>query len=94
MSAFFEWHLLTHLLSQIYTLEGEVLMGASPLPVQAFYTTILTNEEGQTGIEVTALTDRARFVIIAGEPLDQEIVQHGPFVSTPLIDRTRWPRLT
>lgn len=64
----------------IYSLEGEIQIGDSPLDVAPFYTTVLTAAEGETGVEVTAKTDVARFVIIAGEPLDQEIVQHGPFV--------------
>jgi len=27
-------------------------------------------------------TEEARFVIISGEPLEQRVVQHGPFVMT------------
>lgn len=51
--------------------------GSSPAPSKTFYTTILTSEDGQTGIELKAASDKARLVVIAGEPLDQEIVQHG-----------------
>lgn len=51
--------------------------GSSPTPSKTFYTTILTSEDGQTGIELKAASDKARLVVIAGEPLDQEIVQHG-----------------
>jgi len=64
----------------IYTLEGEVQVGDSPLTVAPFFTSVLTAKEGETGVEVTSKAGFSRFVIIAGEPLDQEIVQHGPFV--------------
>ncbi|GAA5888490.1 hypothetical protein JCM5296_000649 [Sporobolomyces johnsonii] len=68
----------------IYTLEGEVLIGPSTPTtsnrIQAFHTAVLSNQDGETGVELESATDRARLVVVAGEPLDQEIVQHGPFV--------------
>ncbi|GAA5921026.1 hypothetical protein JCM1841_005064 [Sporobolomyces salmonicolor] len=68
----------------IYTLEGEVLIGPSTPNtsnrIPAFHTAVLSNQDGENGVELESATDRARLVVVAGEPLDQEIVQHGPFV--------------
>ena len=71
---------LRHLLCfrQIYTLEGQVLLGpsesATPLrPVDAFYTSVLSSATGESGIAVESVSDKARLVIVAGEPLDQEV---------------------
>ena len=65
----------------MYTLSGTVLLGpkGSSSPVKKFHTAVLTNAEGDTGIEITS-AGAARLVVVSGEPLDQEIVQHGPFV--------------
>ncbi|KAL8287246.1 hypothetical protein RQP46_003698 [Phenoliferia psychrophenolica] len=66
---------------RVYTLSGTVLLGpsSSSSPVKEFHTAVLTNEDGDTGIEITS-PGAARLVVVSGEPLDQEIVQHGPFV--------------
>ncbi|GAA6004084.1 hypothetical protein JCM10207_002418 [Rhodosporidiobolus poonsookiae] len=68
----------------IYTLEGSTLVGPSSSPsrtlVKQYHTAVLSNQSGETGVELEAETDGSRFVVVAGEPLDQEIVQHGPFV--------------
>ncbi|GAA5822548.1 hypothetical protein JCM11251_006374 [Rhodosporidiobolus azoricus] len=69
----------------IYTLQGQTLVGPSSSPAQRttvdqYHTAVLSNNENETGVEFEALTDDARFVVVAGEPLEQEIVQHGPFV--------------
>jgi redox-sensitive bicupin YhaK (pirin superfamily) len=39
---------------------------------------------GQTGVRLTAVTDQVRAVVVAGEPLDQPIVQHGTFTDIGL----------
>ncbi|GAA6030444.1 hypothetical protein JCM8097_009111 [Rhodosporidiobolus ruineniae] len=68
----------------IYTLTGETLMGPSDSParqtIKQYHTAVLSNNDGETGVELESATEEARFVVVAGEPLDQEIVQHGPFV--------------
>ncbi|GAA6062820.1 hypothetical protein JCM10212_001552 [Sporobolomyces blumeae] len=69
----------------IYTLEGETLIGSSSSsapnePIAAFHTAVLSNRDGETGVELESVSDRARVVVVSGEPLEQEIVQHGPFV--------------
>jgi redox-sensitive bicupin YhaK (pirin superfamily) len=65
-----------------YTLTGAVSLGGS-LSQPPNYTVVLSSVDGQTGVELTSASDdEARLVLIAGEPLDQEIVQYGPFVLT------------
>ncbi|KAI5478053.1 pirin [Pseudohyphozyma bogoriensis] len=66
----------------IYTLSGTIELGptGSTTTVKPFHTAVLTNSPADQGIQITSATPDARFVIVAGEPLDQEIVQHGPFV--------------
>lgn len=72
--------------SQLYTLEGETLVGSGSGPsaasIKQYHTAVLSNHEGETGVWLESVSDRARFVLVAGEPLEQEIVQHGPFVMT------------
>ena len=51
-------------------------------PVKAFHTSVLTSAANQTGILIEAASDDVEFVLIAGEPLDQPVVQYGPFVMT------------
>lgn len=53
---------------------------ASPLPIKTYHTSVLSSVERESGIVLESASDKARIVIVAGEPLDQEIVQHGPFV--------------
>lgn len=71
----------------IYTLEGETLVGdslASSEPIKQYHTAVLSNNEGETGVwlESASSSGRARFVLVAGEPLEQQIYQSGPFVMT------------
>lgn len=63
----------------IYTLSGDIL-ASNTATIKPFHTSVLSNVAGQEGIRLRATTPQARAVIVAGEPLDQEIVQHGPFV--------------
>jgi redox-sensitive bicupin YhaK (pirin superfamily) len=45
---------------------------------------ILTNDPAADGVRVTALDGDARLLVIAGRPLNEPIVQYGPFVmNTP-----------
>ncbi|KAK4246957.1 RmlC-like cupin domain-containing protein [Corynascus novoguineensis] len=68
-----------------YTLDGEVLFGeaGSQRAVGPFHNVVFETE----GQAVHAAVDEgaeksARFVLIAGTPLDQKVVQYGPFVLT------------
>ncbi|KAK4102001.1 RmlC-like cupin [Parathielavia hyrcaniae] len=69
-----------------YTLEGEVVFGeeGGERRVVGEFHNVVFGPEGQA---VYAAVDEgadksARFVIIAGTPLDQKVVQYGPFVLT------------
>lgn len=65
----------------LYILDGEVMIHNRKFEA---YTNVFFNTEGD-GIEVRVSefsSKPARFVIIAGQKLDQPIVQHGPFVET------------
>ena len=55
---------------------------ATSEPIKQYHTAVLSNNEGETGVwlESASSSGRARFVLVAGEPLEQEIHQHGPFV--------------
>lgn len=61
----------------IYTYSGEVKVGEKPVPARSM--AILANTEGADGVSVTASAD-SRFILIAGKPLNEPIVQYGPFV--------------
>lgn len=69
-----------------YTLEGATTFsnGASPTETVTPYHNVVFEQKGDS---VTASVEEgssegARFVLLAGQPLDQEIVQYGPFVTT------------
>jgi len=70
--------------SFIYTMKGSVKVGATPdTDVHgAFHTLVLSAENAETGVQVTAAEDGTEIVLIAGQPLDQPVVQYGPFVMT------------
>ncbi|KAI0030742.1 RmlC-like cupin domain-containing protein [Vararia minispora EC-137] len=68
--------------SFIYTLKGKITIGESQDKHDAFNTLVLSTDEQQNGVAVAALEDGAELVLIAAEPLDQEVFQYGPFVMT------------
>jgi hypothetical protein len=43
---------------------------------------VLSSASSENGVTITSTSPDARAVLIAGEPLDQPVVQHGPFVMT------------
>ncbi|KAG8905817.1 hypothetical protein FRB99_008182 [Tulasnella sp. 403] len=61
-----------------YTLQGKMLIKEKKF--EAYHTLLLSASEGETGVEVTAEEDDTRLVLFAGEPLNQPVVQIGPFV--------------
>ncbi|KAJ9161026.1 Pirin [Coniochaeta hoffmannii] len=66
-----------------YTLEGETLFGKSGnQTVAKQYHNVVFEPEGEVVYaEVEAgAEESARFVLVAGTPLEQEVVQYGPFV--------------
>ncbi|GAA6048540.1 hypothetical protein JCM3770_006543 [Rhodotorula araucariae] len=69
----------------IYTLKGQTSVGASSnslAPIEQYHTAVLSNKDGESGVWLEAASDDVSFVLVAGEPLDQPVVQHGPFVMT------------
>jgi len=70
--------------SFFYLWKGQVNVNPSSdssLPQPAFHTVVLSNNKNETGVELSAEAG-TELVLIAGEPLDQTVVQYGPFVMT------------
>lgn len=68
-----------------YVLEGAALFGerGNQTAVDQFHNVVFEPNGDVVHAEVDAGADRsARFVLIAGTPLDQKVVQYGPFVLT------------
>ncbi|WP_455201926.1 pirin family protein [Kaarinaea lacus] len=61
----------------VYVFEGDALIGNTALPNHSF----ALLGEGNS-LEVTAGSNNARFILVAGQPLNEPIVQYGPFVMT------------
>lgn len=66
-----------------YTLEGQTVFGqaGNQTVVEQYHNVVFEPEGEVVYAEVDASAERsARFVLVAGTPLDQEVVQYGPFV--------------
>jgi redox-sensitive bicupin YhaK (pirin superfamily) len=66
-----------------YVLEGRVLVGekGSQQVVEQYHNVVFEQEGQVVKAEVEEGEEKAaRFVLIAGTPLDQKVVQYGPFV--------------
>ncbi|CAO0792032.1 unnamed protein product [Mucor circinelloides] len=63
----------------IYTIEGSAKFGGTEHLSEAHHTLVLDNNQGDF-IPVESVSDDTHFVIIAGQPINEPIVQHGPFV--------------
>ena len=59
----------------VYVFEGSASMGDTQLPQHTF----AVMDEGDT-LELKAGSEGARFIVVAGKPINEPIVQHGPFV--------------
>jgi len=68
--------------SFLYILKGSVSVGSDTMSTEAFHTVVLSANDSETGVSVTAAEDSTEFILVAGEPLDQSVVQYGPFVMT------------
>ncbi|KAL3236674.1 pirin family protein RNJ42_01768 [Nakaseomyces bracarensis] len=62
----------------IYVSQGSITIDGEEIPK---FSSVFFNADGNAVKGVSASED-AEFAIIAGEILDQEVVQHGPFVET------------
>jgi redox-sensitive bicupin YhaK (pirin superfamily) len=67
----------------IYTLTGTAMYGGDKHKSDAHHTLVLSDNGGTT-IPVESLSDDCRFVVIAGEPIKEPIIQYGPFVMVSL----------
>ncbi|KAG0044451.1 hypothetical protein BGZ83_010332 [Gryganskiella cystojenkinii] len=63
----------------IYTLNGTIFVGDNAFEGKAHHT-LTFSEDGAETVKITTKDEDAHFVLIAGEPLKEPIVQHGPFV--------------
>ncbi|KAG0358893.1 hypothetical protein BGX24_005896, partial [Mortierella sp. AD032] len=63
----------------IYMLKGKAYIGDKEFEGLAHHTLTLS-EDGATTVKIQTKDEDAHFVLIAGEPLNEPIVQHGPFV--------------
>lgn len=75
----FEHNLMAHMTAFIFVFEGEIMCSGTSLSRH----TLAVLSSGES-IEVTAADRAARFILVAGLPLKEPIVQHGPFVMTTL----------
>jgi quercetin 2,3-dioxygenase len=62
----------------VYVYRGEALVGARSVPAQRM--AILATTPDRDGVTLTAGDQPTRLLLIAGQPLHEPIVQHGPFV--------------
>jgi redox-sensitive bicupin YhaK (pirin superfamily) len=64
----------------VYILSGEGEFGSNRTRADAHHVLLLS--QNGDGVDFRNRSDRAdcRFVLIAGQPLNEPIVQHGPFV--------------
>jgi len=65
----------------IYVYEGDAIVGGTALPQHSF--AVLGDGDS---LQVAAGKSGARFILVAGKPLDEPIVQYGPFVMTSMDD--------
>lgn len=59
-------------------IDGNLQVGESSDKHSRYHTLVLSTQDGEDGVQLTRPTDsegETRFVLIAGEPLDQEVVQ-------------------
>jgi quercetin 2,3-dioxygenase len=63
----------------LYVYRGEVTVSGQAVPVQRM--AILANKAEFNGVSVAA-SEEAKFILVSGKPLNEPIVQYGPFVMT------------
>ncbi|KAJ9115510.1 hypothetical protein QFC22_005268 [Naganishia vaughanmartiniae] len=69
--------------SFIYLLSGGLRIGDDAAEQSAYHTIVLSANEREDGVWLESTEDGlTRGVLIAGEPLQQRVVQYGPFVTT------------
>lgn len=71
----FSHHIASGLTSFIYLFEGTVEIGGQTIPTHSF----VVLDEGDT-VEIKSGKQSARFILVAGKPIGEPILQYGPFV--------------
>ncbi|TFK88697.1 hypothetical protein K466DRAFT_488422 [Polyporus arcularius HHB13444] len=66
----------------IYLWSGALQIGSESEPHKPFHTLVLSAAPGENGVQLTATEENTEFVLASAEPLDQPVVQYGPFVMT------------
>ncbi|KAJ7068995.1 RmlC-like cupin domain-containing protein [Mycena belliarum] len=64
----------------IYVLKGTLIVGQESIPQEAYHTLVLSANTNETGVLLKSATPDTEFVLAAGEPIDEPIIQYGPFV--------------
>jgi redox-sensitive bicupin YhaK (pirin superfamily) len=65
----------------ISVIDGHLQIGEDATNHEKYHTLVLTSKDGEDGVQLTKpddTTGETRFVLIAGEPLDQPVVQVCP----------------
>jgi redox-sensitive bicupin YhaK (pirin superfamily) len=50
---------------------------------------VLSHDADENDVQLSATQDGTELVLIAGEPLDQNVVQYGPFIMTSNTEITK-----
>jgi len=64
----------------IYVIEGEAFFGADEAKGPAHNTIVLSKGKDEEGILIKTKESKVHFVLIGGQPLNEPVFQHGPFV--------------
>ncbi|KAJ6584392.1 RmlC-like cupin domain-containing protein [Mycena capillaripes] len=64
----------------IYILKGTLIVGRESIPQEQYHTLVLSSNANETGVLLKSGSDDTEFMLGAAEPLDEPIVQYGPFV--------------
>ena len=64
----------------LYILTGQGEFGSKKTSVDAHHVVILSKNGDGIDFRNTSAKEDCRFVLIAGEPINEPVVQHGPFV--------------
>ncbi|KAJ7162923.1 RmlC-like cupin domain-containing protein [Mycena filopes] len=64
----------------IYILNGTLLVGDESLAYEKHNTLVLSTNANETGVHLKSGSDNTEFMLGAAEPINEPIVQYGPFV--------------
>jgi len=64
----------------VYLYDGEIIIGPNEDKVGKNSVALLKREEAETLI-IKTKDSKAKFIIIAGQPLEEPVVQYGPFIA-------------